>query len=385
MYKVIDEHIGNRNFNSALSESIRANYYYLGKLLGCVRESGDENFHHFLNTILSNLNGIKKDGTHVVEKKDNQQTQVQTQSLRDIINPPSKLKTQKQTKLKLLCNWTSSKELAHLWNKMSKGNFQWDNIKLVWDEEPDYYVVINRPPINEFPISQKTIYFRMEPYMEKREDIWGYWSNPDPELFLWAGYDEYNNNEWHLSKTYSELIDYHPSKDPDLKNVVSTVLSEKYEDPGHIKRVDFVKFLDGKGFPVHVYGSNKWNYKNYKGALPYHAKDAGLMPYKYTFNVENHSIKNYYTEKIIDGILSECLVFYSGCFNLEQYLPKDSFVYLELVNFDDDYNTIKKAIEENWWEKRLPAIREAKRIILEDRQFFPRVKAIVDKIKMKSE
>jgi len=357
MYKVINDHIHDRDINSALSECISCNFNDLGLLLGNIEGNGNKEFYNLITILLSS----------------------------DTMEVPRKMV--KYVKVKLLCNWTSSEDLAKLWNKMSKGNFTWDNIKIVWDEEPDYFVVLNCPPINEFPPANKTIVFQMEPLMDQNIGMWGDWAIPDPTKFVWVGShkNHYNNNEWHLSKTYTELKDSHPDKDPELKNVISTVLSAKYKDPGHIKRIDFVKFLEKKGVPVHVYGDNKWEYKDYRGALPYHAKDNALMTYRYTFNVENHSLKNYYTEKLIDGILSECLVFYSGCYNIREFLPKDSFVYLELSNFEQDYNTIKKAIEENWWEQRLPAIREAKRIILEESQFFPRLHGIITSHKNKIE
>ena len=53
------------------------------------------------------------------------------------------------------------------------------------------------------------------------------------------------------------------------------------------------KFLEKKGISIDVYGSDRFGYKNYKGKLPMYEKDEGLFPYKYTFNCENNSIKNY--------------------------------------------------------------------------------------------
>ena len=94
--------------------------------------------------------------------------------------------------------------------------------------------------------------------------------------------------------------------------------------------------------------------------------------------MENHSIKNYYTEKLIDGILSETLVFYSGCFNARDYINDKAFVYLELSNFEHDYQIIKKAIEEDWHTQRLPFIKEAKQKILNELQFFPRLEKILN-------
>ena len=181
--------------------------------------------------------------------------------------------------------------------------------------------------------------------------------------------------EWHISKSYKELISFHPTKTQN--STISTILSNKYRDIGHIKRIDFVKFLESKNTQVDVFGSNKWNYKSYKGSLPYHTKDDGLFPYKYTFNAENNSIRNYCTEKVIDAILSECLIFYSGCYNLRDYIDERAFVYLELNDFEHDYKIIQEAIEGNLWEKRLPYIKLAKKKILETYQFFPRVEKIL--------
>ena len=131
--------------------------------------------------------------------------------------------------------------------------------------------------------------------------------------------------------------------------------------------------------PVHVFGDNKWNYKDFKGSLPPHEKDIAMFPYKYVFNCENNNIKNYYTEKLIDGILAECLVFYSGCYNIREYIDEKAFVYLELSNFEEDYKKVKDAIDNNLWEQRINIIKKEKRKILNYLQFFPRIERIINK------
>ncbi len=286
----------------------------------------------------------------------------------------------KKKKVLLLCNWCSSEQLVETWCKMSENsNNSWKNITVVSQEPCDFYCIINKPPPDASYIPEKTILFRMEPYMEKDERQWGDFAKPDPKKFLFAGYHDlhFNNNEYHLSKSYQQLLNEPIIKNPDLNNILSTVLSDKYKDPGHIKRVDFMKFVEKK-MEVHVFGSDKFLWKNYKGSLPYHTKDDAMFPYKYTFNVENHSIKNYYTEKLIDGILSETLVFYSGCYNARDYIDERAFVYLELSNFEKDFQTIKTAIEEDWHTQRLPYIKQAKQKILNELQFFPRLHAIIN-------
>lgn len=285
-------------------------------------------------------------------------------------------------RVKLLCNWCTTKELADCWNKMSRGDYSWGRIKLVWEGDVDYYVIINSPPKDEKIDKKLCILFRMEPNMSLHPEIWGEWANPNDKEFLKVLRHEngdYNNNEWHLSTPYSVLVEEKGFYKP--INTLSTILSGKYTDPGHIKRVDFVKFLESKSFDIHVYGENKWNYKNYMGRLPPHNKNGGLLQYKYTFNAENHSIRNYYTEKLIDGILAECLVFYWGCPNVKDYIDERAYVQLELIDFEKDYQTVQKAINEDWHSQRLPYIREAKKKILHELQFFPRLEKILNNLR----
>lgn len=284
--------------------------------------------------------------------------------------------TDQEITIKLYCNWTSSEKLTENWNRMSKGNYTWNNIRMITDDtEPDFFVVINSISDDIKIDKKKTILFRMEPRMEKLPKLWGKWSDPKDDDFyhVFRHETELNNIEWHLSKTYTEFCTEPIIKNPEYDTILSTVLSDKYNDIGHIRRINFTKFLEQNDMKVHVYGSNKWEYKDYKGELPPMEKDLGVFPYKYHFNAENNFIDNYATEKLMDGILGECLVFYSGCRNIREYLDERSYVYLELSNFKDDMAIIQKAIKEDWYTQRLPYIRKMKKKILTEMQFFPRL------------
>lgn len=283
----------------------------------------------------------------------------------------------KVKRILICCNWCSSQDLISLWSKMRPPT---SNIVLVDTGPCDYYCVINKPPPDMTLDLSKTILFRMEPNMSSnnKDNIWGGGIVPSDLLYCGIHENSYLNvAEWHLAKSWQELNSIQIDKDKTVFDVLSTVLSDKYKDPGHIKRVDFVKFLEGKGVHVDVFGSDRFLWKNYKGGLPYHNKDSALFPYRYTFNCENHSLKNYCTEKLYDGILAETLVFYSGCYNIVTLIDPEAYVYLELSNFEKDYQTIKRAIDENWWEKRLPKIRKAKQQILYELQVYPRIESVV--------
>ena len=95
-------------------------------------------------------------------------------------------------------------------------------------------------------------------------------------------------------------------------------------------------------------------------------KADALLPYRYTFNAENSLEPNYFTEKILDAILCECLCFYDGCPNLEAFLDPETFVRVSMDDPDAAVSIMRKAIAEKEWERRLPAIREQKRRLMEE-------------------
>lgn len=285
---------------------------------------------------------------------------------------------EKPITFRILCDWEKPDGAKREWDKMSEdGNGRWGRIQCVTTADADYDVILNSPH-KEIPVrKEKSIVFQMEPNMATHPYS-GVWGSPNPAEFVkvYTHKDEYNCLEWHISRSYQSLMTDPIPKNPAYDTILSTILSEKYYDPGHIRRIDFVKFAETK-LDIDVFGSNKWDYKRYKGPLPRHTKDDGLFPYKYTFNCENNSIANYFTEKLVDGILSDCLVFYSGCYNVREYINPDAYVYLELVDFEKDLATIKRAIAEDWWSKRIDVIRAEKKKILTQLQFFPRLEAML--------
>lgn len=266
--------------------------------------------------------------------------------------------------IKPIWPFSSSKALCENLNKFSKGNYTWNNIKLTSENNADYFVIINAPSYQfmEFFDPKRTIIFHMEPWVyDMTKDwgvkTWGIWAEPDKNIFYKVLTHKYHHNiiEWHLNKTYNELINYHPSK----SKLISTFVSEKNKDEGHIKRLEFLRFMEQKNeIDIDIYGKGGLGYKNSRGYQKY--KDEGMFPYKYAICVENNTEFNYVTEKLADGILAECLCFYWGCPNLTDYISPESFIYLDLDDFEKSYNIIKKAIEEDEWSKRIDKIREAK-------------------------
>ena len=165
---------------------------------------------------------------------------------------------------------------------------------------------------------------------------------------------------WHVGRSYDELM----KKDLHFKNDrIVWVTSALQELPGHIKRYAFYRYLMELGWPdLGVWGrgirqiSDKWDV---------------LSQSRYAIAVENHYGDNYWTEKIADCWLAETLPFYYGCPNLEEYFPSEAFIRIELDDFVSAACTIRQTVASGEYKKRLPAIREARDLVLNRHQFFP--------------
>jgi hypothetical protein len=273
-------------------------------------------------------------------------------------------------RIKMLCDWCSSKDLCNGWKIMCENNYKWKNIEMTWeDENIDYYVIFNSPNRNDFYIKEKTIIFQMEP--KSISNKWGVWANPNPKDFLFVGTHEkcLNTVELHFKKIPKEINDKNRYNKPLI------ILSGKKDEPGHIKRINLVKNIN----LIDVYGKKNYHeVLNYKGELPNNNKEDLFIKYKYSFNTENNSEYNYATEKIWEPIICENLCFYWGCPNLEEYIHPLSFVRLDLDNIDESIKIIEKAIKEDWWSQRIEFIREAKNKILNELIFFNKINKIIN-------
>lgn len=288
--------------------------------------------------------------------------------------------TKMSVRVQPLCNWTDSAQFCRDWNKMSENmNNQWTtkdgavHIELSSEANPDYTVIINRPPSGVAFDPSKTIVFRMEPYIDSNA-FYSDWVG-DRTRFLWfLDHENFRNNTEHWISASPDALSQPIQKKQD-GSIISTVVSSQYSMPGHRLRIDFVKyFQEHSSLEMDVWGyENKFAFRNYKGQLPQRTKDAGLLPYKYHFIAENSDIKNYVTEKFNDAIIAESLLFYWGCSNVEEHIDPRAFIRLDLENKEASLKMIEDAIANDEWSKRIDIIRQEKHKLLYAYNFFPRV------------
>lgn len=160
---------------------------------------------------------------------------------------------------------------------------------------------------------------------------------------------------------------------PPKTQLISAVCSAKaMKHTQHWQRYTLVKHLAEKidGFVWCGYGVKFIDRK----------RDA-IDEFKYHVAMENIIAPGHWTEKISDALMSECLPFYAGDPEITKVLPKDCFIPIPLDNPEEAERIIKEAIANNEYEKRLPAIREAKKLIIEKYNTFSQIVKVIEEAK----
>ncbi|HNQ04436.1 MAG TPA: glycosyltransferase family 10 [Thiobacillaceae bacterium] len=153
---------------------------------------------------------------------------------------------------------------------------------------------------------------------------------------------------------YNTLVRHVP-RDKTLE--LSTVCSSKRQGHTlHRARYDFTQDLKRLLPGLDIYGH---------GVRPLVDKADALDPYRYHLAIENYLGPHHWTEKLADAFLGACLPVYYGCPNAEDYFPPESFLRIDIHDPQGAAETIRRAIRDGLWEKRLPAILEARRRVLE--------------------
>ena len=170
---------------------------------------------------------------------------------------------------------------------------------------------------------------------------------------------------WHVNRTFDQLTS---CPIPEKMKGLSWVIGDAMDLPGHIRRWSFLDFIRKAGLPIDVYGKkiqyieDKWD---------------GLAPYRYSLAIENNSGPDCWTEKLADCFLTWTIPFYYGCTNLEDYFPEDSFIRIDITRHEKSLEKIRHSMESETWEKRVPALEEARKLILHRYQIFPHLSRLI--------
>lgn len=145
---------------------------------------------------------------------------------------------------------------------------------------------------------------------------------------------------------------------PKKIHYISTVCSDKQMSKTLKARFDFTALVS-KAL------SDQFDWFG-RGIRPVNDKAEAMNAYRYHLAVENHIFPHYWTEKIADSFLAYCLPFYYGPENISDYFSSDSFIAIDIFEPRKSIEIMKKALKDNLYEARLPAIKQARKKVLTD-------------------
>lgn len=116
-----------------------------------------------------------------------------------------------------------------------------------------------------------------------------------------------------------------------------------------------------------------------RGVREIDQKADAIAPYRYHLAIENHIAPHHITEKLFDPFLGLTLPIYAGAPNVFDYFPEESLIPINLSSPQQAADIIRKLIRDKAWEKRIPAIKEARRLVLEEYHVFALINKIVSK------
>ena len=268
---------------------------------------------------------------------------------------------------------------SNVWRRMTPyADGRWGDIEMVPPDEPaDWTVVINflLPPkldpdgVLELDRSRAVLVQTEPSCVRHLNNTWGEYADPEDIGYAatWTIREHHFALDWYLAATYAELYTTNPHHE--RQRVISACQTAKTKYPGQKLRHEFVVDHLSQRCDFDLWGRNL--------PIPFfeqigtRAKDPTVFPYRYHFCSENSCEHNYFSEKISDAFLAYCLPLYWGCPNLEEFFPAESFIRLPLEEPEYAAEIVDRAIRDDEWTKRLPAIREARRLVMDKYQAWP--------------
>jgi hypothetical protein len=136
----------------------------------------------------------------------------------------------KKIRIRISCNWCDSENLLKYWKHILNCK-EYNNIIFTSSyQNIDYYIIINSPYPGDTYIINKTIVFRMEPYIDSLPEYNNWLKDINRKEFIYfMSHDNYRNNcEWWISYSIDELKEKEIIKNKELENKVSVIVSSLY-------------------------------------------------------------------------------------------------------------------------------------------------------------
>jgi Glycosyltransferase family 10 (fucosyltransferase) C-term len=241
--------------------------------------------------------------------------------------------------------------------------------------DPDWLVIFDEPPpgfVTSVPRARRIVILteppEIKPYRRRFLEQFGAAIAPMPlSGFSGTVIRSHAALPWFYG---TETLDELRQMPPPLKiNAVSVVITRKTKTPQHRARLRFVEQLQRRvGDRLQIHGVGFHIVDNKREAID---------PVKYHLALENNVHKHFWTEKIADAYLGWCLPLYSGCPNMADYVPADSFLRVETSDIAASIDVVERCLDEDPYDSRLSAITIARNRLLDEHNIFALMQRVV--------
>lgn len=185
----------------------------------------------------------------------------------------------------------------------------------------------------------------------------------EPPYLPWA----INANHGTFYKNHFRNFNYFKSsKSPKKTKLLSVICSNQEFTPSHKLRLRFVQNLKLYfGTQLDWFGnginnvSEKWD---------------AIAPYKYHIVLEGQSRNSIITEKLGDSYLGGAFPIYWGAPDIDKYFPDCPRQDINILSFSESIKIIEKILKSSKYENSISEISKAKNIVLNNFNFFYRLK-----------
>jgi hypothetical protein len=189
--------------------------------------------------------------------------------------------------------------------------------------------------------------------------------SPDPAArTLPGGCWAHGSVPWMVGRSFDELA---ASAADSKTSPLAWVTSNARRTRGHRLRLQFLDRLR-QSVPVALWG---------RGFRPLTRKWEVLAPARFALAIENHSAPHYWTEKVADCFLAGTFPIYWGAPNLADYFPREAFEWIDIADRAAP-RRVAELLERGVGPQARDALEEARRRVLFEHQFFPRMAGMLD-------
>lgn len=173
---------------------------------------------------------------------------------------------------------------------------------------------------------------------------------------------------WFYGKTYEEARNLPSAKNKMLSTVCS---SKRQKHTLHHLRYSLTQILKKEIPDMEVFGH---------GHREIEIKALALDAYEYHLAIENHLAPHHWTEKLADAFLGGCFPIYFGAPNVYDYFPEESLALVDIRNQAEAIDEIQQLVHSDKAKKSRPAIKEARRLVLEEYALFPMLARTIEEL-----